>query len=67
MLAEKHSYTIEPLFKNVVKITIKKIGDDSKGKVFTIVCNNMEGLVSHMESLTDVICGEFMKSSQELK
>lgn len=65
MLAEKHHYSLD-FSDGYVTITLKKIGDDTRAKVFKQVCKNPEGIRSHMESLTDVICNEFMKTAQEL-
>lgn len=63
MIAENHHYTLE-FQGDRVTITLKKIGDDSRAKVFSQVCKNRENIRLHMESLTDVICNEFMKSAK---
>lgn len=60
MLADGYEYLIEETSTNNYKVKLiqKKT---SKIKEFIVVSQNKKGLISHMESLTDSICNDFMK------
>lgn len=65
MLAEKHRYEMRPLNNSVYVIDLYKIGDDTKRKRF-IQVGYFQPLKDHMESLTDVICADFMKTAERI-
>lgn len=59
-LVPSYTYTITNLGGSNYKVELRKQGS-AKVKTFTVVSPRLEGLVSHMESLTETICNDFMK------
>lgn len=67
MLTNKFRYELVPLGDNFYRVNLCKIGDDKKAKVFDrMYVPNIEGVINHMESLTDTICTDFFKGATEI-
>lgn len=61
MLSDKHTYTIDEIGVNSYKIALYKKDNPNKVKYFNSVTHNKEGLINHMDSLTETICNDFLK------
>ena len=59
-LAPNYIYDITHIQGSKYKIELSKKGSD-KVKTFIVVSHRLEGLISHMESLSETICNDFMK------
>lgn len=70
-LSKNYTFVVQydPVKSHLAKIIVIKIGDTSKGKIFTISVppsRGTEGITDHMNSLTDLLCQEAMKTAQPL-